>query len=757
MLALAAGIFIYVVLKELPDVNSLRDYRPPRTSTVWSRDGALMAELYNENRYPIDPRSLPAYTRMAFIAAEDDRFFEHGGLDFLGILRAAFANFREGRVVQGGSTITQQVAKSLLLSPERSLRRKVREAVLAIRIEKNLTKEEILNLYLNQIYLGHGAYGIEAAARNYFGVSASSLTIPQAALIAGLPQAPSRYDPYKNPEQALDRRAYVIRQMEKNGWITAKEAEEAVKTPLKLYGFRNLFKSIAPYYSEEVRRSLDAKLGTKKLLEGGLKITTSMDSRLQRAAEEALRSGLEEISMRAGYRGALGKVTDAAGEAEFIEGDAPVNGTRAKALVKSVNTSGITVMKSGKIYFLPAEEMEWALSTVYANPRARFRVGDMVYCKFIQKDSGELKAYLIQEPKVEGALICLKADTGEVLADVGGYDFSKSQFNRTTQAQRQVGSAIKPLIYAYAVTKGYTPATQIYDSPIVFDTADIDKKWKPKNYGEKFYGATTMMEALVKSRNVVTVKMLQDIGAPGAVDFLHNLGMESRIEPNLSLALGSPTVTVAEMASVYEVFATGGYRRPPLFIKRVQEADSTVIMEQHPEQSPPRRLDPAVACVVNQMMQEVIRSGTGGRAQGLPVPSAGKTGTTNENRDAWFIGVTPDLVTAVWIGYDDSQPLEDSETGGRAAAPIWKAFMEKAVWYYSKTGDFPVPSGIEFARFDSITGKLPNSRTQQAYYTAFIEGTAPVDPRPSGKSRKKREESDSSVDFQDPGALEMLR
>ncbi|TLN18814.1 PBP1A family penicillin-binding protein, partial [bacterium] len=577
----------------------------PRTSTIWSRDGVLMAELFNENRYPIDPRTLPRHIREAFLAAEDDNFFEHGGLDYLGILRAAFTNVVEAKVSQGGSTITQQVAKSLLLSPERTLKRKLREAILAIRMEKNLSKEEILNLYLNQIFLGHGSYGIEAAARTYFGVPAKNLTLDQASLIAGLPQAPSRYDPYKHPQLALERRSYVLGQMEKNGWITAIEAKTAKEAPLKLTGYRNLFKSVAPYYAEEVRRDLEDKFGTKTLLEGGLRISTAMDSRLQKAAEEALRSGLEEISMRAGYRGALAKVAKEEDEEVYRSADAPTDGSRGRAVVKAVGADGITVMRAGQNFFIPVERMKWALSDLFPSPTARFRVGDVVFVKFLSS-KGALAAHLVQEPKVDGALICLKADTGEVLADVGGYDFSKSQFNRSTQAQRQAGSSIKPLLYAYAIEKGYTPATQIYDSPIVFDTAGLDKKWKPKNYGDKFYGATTLMEALVKSRNVVTVKMLQDVGVTGAVNYLKALGLESKIEPNLSIALGSPAVTLADMTATYAVFANGGYRHAPIFTSRVEDKEGRRLLEKKPDQGP-SRISAQVSCVVNQMMQEVLR------------------------------------------------------------------------------------------------------------------------------------------------------
>ncbi|PLX42699.1 MAG: penicillin-binding protein, partial [Deltaproteobacteria bacterium] len=532
------GIYVWSLMDGLPDIAELSTYKPPLTTTIKSRDGVLMAELYRENRYMGDPRQLPGFVRKAFIAAEDDKFYEHAGLDFQGIIRAALTNLKEGRFAQGGSTITQQVARTLLLSREKSLERKAREGILALQIERSLEKDDILNLYLNQIYLGHGAYGIEAAARVYFGVSAWELSIAQAALLAGLPQAPSRYDPYKNPAQAIDRRGYVLERMFENSWITAEEAEEAKRSPLGLKGYSNPFEDVSPYYSEYVRQALLELFDTDTVLEGGLTVTTSMDSRLQRAAREALREGLKEIDLRGGYRGPV-RVLGAAvtgedalpreeEEAPFFEGDMPTDGAIAEALVTGVSEEGVTVVAGAAVARIPAERLEWTL------PRGRkitdlFSSGQVLLCRFEAVEGGGLKASIYQEPIVEGAIISLDPETGEVLAAVGGYDYKRSQFNRFSQAKRQVGSAIKPLIYAAAISSGYTPASLIYDSPIVYESDELDKKWKPKTYSSRFYGATTLRDALVNSRNVVTIKLLKEMGIQRTVNFLRKLGITSEI------------------------------------------------------------------------------------------------------------------------------------------------------------------------------------------------------------------------------------
>ncbi len=750
--AAAAGVWLWSLLSGLPDLQSLRRYRPPLTTTVWSRDGVLMAEFYRERRKLVDPSTLPGHVVRAFLAAEDSGFFSHEGLDLAGIVRAAWTNLREGRVVQGGSTITQQVAKSLLLSPERSLRRKIREAVLAVRMERHLTKQQILYLYLNQIYLGHGAYGIESASEVYFGISSQELSLAQAALLAGLPRAPSRYDPYRHPERALERRRYVLERMAEEGWITRDDMERAASEPLALAGYRNPLARVSPYFTDQVRRVIVARYGRETLLEGGLRVVTTMDSRLQEAARRALRRGLEALDRRAGYRGPLERRSpDDPGP--FARGPAPGPGQRVKALVLHVDARGATVLAGGRKLPLPAEAMGWALGRDRSPPEV-LSPGDVIWCDVRVGEDGLPVAELAQEPQVEGAIVCLDARTGEVLALVGGYDFGRSQFNRAVQARRQPGSAIKPLLYAAALAKGYTPATLVYDAPVVYRSTDLRGDWKPRNYSQRFHGATTLREALVRSRNVVTVKVLKDIGVSYAVDFLNGLGLRARISPDLSLALGSPTLSPLDLAAVYTVFPGGGIRHDPVFLLRVEDREGKELFRFYPGPGE-RVLSPEIAYVVTDMMRGVVREGTGRRVRALGRPCAGKTGTTNEYRDAWFVGFTPDLVTVVWVGYDDGRSLGRRETGGRAAAPIWLEFMKQAV-EDRPPGDFAVPEGVEFARIDADTGFLAGPDSRRTFTAAFVRGTVPG-PAPLGDGSPETAPAGAGLDPRDPGALEMLQ
>ncbi|HSH71265.1 MAG TPA: transglycosylase domain-containing protein, partial [Deferrisomatales bacterium] len=450
--AAAVGWSLRGLLTDLPDVASLRDYKPPVLSRVYSRDGVLMAELFDQRRELVDVASIPPHVVHAFLAAEDSSFYQHDGLDFPGILRAAWANLREGRVVQGGSTITQQVAKSLLLTSERSLRRKAREAVLALRIERNLSKAEILHLYFNQIYLGHSAYGVEAASQVYFGIPSAELSIGQAALLAGLPQAPSRYDPFQYPERAKERRRYVLQRMAAEGWLAAEDASRLTAEPLGLVPSENPFYTVSPYFSEHVRRLVEERRGRDTLLQGGLRIVTTMDARLQAAAQTALRRGLEAVDRRQGWRGPLEKI-DPAVPGPFVTGAAPAPGDRRRALVMAVDTDGAQVLIGGLTVALPREHLAWALPRD-AEPPQLLQPGDVVLCEFAVAEDGDLVAHLTQEPEVEGALVCMDPRSGEVLACVGGYDFGRSQFNRAVQSQRQPGSAIKPLVYAAALENG---------------------------------------------------------------------------------------------------------------------------------------------------------------------------------------------------------------------------------------------------------------------------------------------------------------
>jgi penicillin-binding protein 1A len=888
--AAALGVGIYIITSDLPDVTALHDYTPLLTSRVYSREGVLMAELKTEHRYQIDPAELPDHVRLAFLAAEDSSFYEHRGIDFMGMLRAAWANLRAGRVVQGGSTITQQVAKRLMLTPEKTFKRKFKELALALRIEKALSKDHILSLYLNDIYLGHRAYGIEAAARVYFGVNAKDLSPAQAALLAGLPKAPSHYDPYRHPERALIRRAYVLTRMGDEEWLSPEALARAEASPLELPGYDDPFYTVAPYFTEQVRRELDERYGSELLLGGGLAITTTMDIDLQRAAQRALKSGIERVDRKMGYRGPLATHPL---EAPFPEtfttpdGKKPLKeGSTAEGLITGVDGETLTLLAKGLTNELTVAELKWTLAKGQTLGDV-FTAGDVVGVRFVAVEltAEELKAWelereelraaklaadlaaklaaklenaavlptgdmagleevfggdkavkdvekvllppvkllptLYQKPQLEGALICLNANTGEVLASVGGYRYSvQNQFNRAVQARRQAGSAIKPLIYAAALESGMTPATVVYDSPIVYESADLDEKWKPNNYSQKFYGATTLREALIKSRNVVTIKVLQDMGIPHAVRFLRKAGITSRISPDLSMALGASDVTALELASVYGIFATGGMRYEPFFTQTIKDhkgdlltdvdalpqndpdsaaaaaeavagetavetvqgaadkagappaeksaaelaTDESLEPELEPEPEPVHEpaIDPRTAYLINYMMQSVITEGTGRRARGLDVPSAGKTGTTNDMRDAWFSGFTPDLITTVWVGYDDGRSMGKGQTGGSVAAPIWKDFMDTATKKW-RGGHFPVPQGIEYARIDADTGELAGPGSKRSFQGAFIAGTAPqfreiaLEPPYGGQWSVQEGDEPVTLDADEPGAMDALQ
>lgn len=623
-----SSIIYYVLLQELPSIAALKDFRPSIATRVYDDNNELIDEFFLEDRKLIKVSDVPRYAVLAFVAAEDARFFHHGGLDLQSITRAFYKNLEAGKIVQGGSTITQQVAKSLYLSPERKYIRKIKEAILAYKIDRYLTKEEILNLYLNYIYLGHGTYGIEAAAEGYFGKSARYLTLAEASMLAALPKAPTTYSPFLHYDKARERQGYVLDRMVEDGYITTEQKDAALRAPIELRSFRPKEK-IAPYFIENVRRYVQAKYGSDVLYKEGLEIYTTLNISMQKSANEALERGLKELEARGNYK---------------------------------------------------------------------------------------------KEP-VQGALLCMDVKTGAIRAMVGGRDYTKSEFNRTTQSIRQPGSAFKPLIYTAAFDKGLTPATQLVDSPIVFeDPSQEDGFWKPKNFDGKFMGPITLRYALVHSRNVITVKLLQEIGVDYATAYATNMGITSPLAKNLSIALGSSGVTLQEMVRAYGVLANGGKRVTPYFIKKIVDRTGQVFEESQVVEE--QVIDPRIAFLTTNILQDVVESGTGYRVKSIGRPVAGKTGTTNDNRDAWFMGFTPSLVTGVWVGFDKDTTLGKEEVGGRAAAPIWLYFMEKALQTYP-VEVFPVPEGIVFVKIDPDTGLPAKPTAGNAVFEAFLDGAAP--------------------------------
>jgi penicillin-binding protein 1A len=630
---------------DLPSIETLKNYSPPTVTKIFSEEGEVIGEFFYEKREVVSLDRIPNHLIQAFVAGEDARFFQHKGLDYLAILRALFRNIFSGEIVQGGSTITQQVVKSLLLSPEKSFARKIREAILAYKIEKYLTKEEILFLYLNQIYLGHGAYGVAAAAENYFGKTIEELNIAESALLAGLPQAPSKSSPYHHPQQAKKRQVYILNRMAEEGFIST---NEAIKAAQNLYVLRREVGAIHElplHFVEHIRRYIEEKYGKDTLYKNGLQVFTTIDLHFQRAAQEAMEAGLKEIEKREKY-------------------------------------------PSADMSFTP-----------------------------------------------DGALICFDLETGYVKAMVGGKDFKKSQFNRATQARRQTGSAFKPIVYASALDKGFTPASIIVDAPIIFEWGD--KKWKPKNFEGKFSGPTTLRNALTHSVNIVTVKIAQEVGIDYIRDYAKKLGISSALHDGLSMALGSSSISLYELSKAYAVFANQGNLFKPIFIKKILDRHGNLLEENLPlfysegSSQEEQILTPQTAFLMTYLLEGVVQYGTGWRARSLGRPVAAKTGTTDQFMDAWFIGYTPELITGVWVGFDEERSLGENETGARAASPIWVTFMSK-ILKDKPMKDFPVPEGVEFMKIDPQTGQVSLGR--EGILECFREGTGP--PQKASSSLK---------------------
>lgn len=751
LLGALAGLGVYLYLSSnLPQISSLTEYHPPIITTVYSDDGRKIAEFFEERRIIKPLEEIPQGLINAFIAAEDSRFYKHKGIDFYSIVRAFFKNLEAGTIVQGGSTITQQVTKSFLLTPEKSYTRKLKEAILAYRIDKAFNKTEILYLYLNQIYLGHGAYGVEAAAENYFGKSAKDLNLAECAILAGLPQAPSKYSPFRYPERAKQRQIYVLNRMVDEGYITNIEATEAINTPVEIKPRRNWYIEEIPYYTEQVRRYVEEKYGRDMLYNQGLKIYTAANIEMQKIAEEEVEKGLYELDKRQGFRGpekhlapeeieAFSKTVQSGLEEHPLE-----VGQILKGVVIKVDDSQkvVTVRIGNALGQITVEDMEWArkpdpevayFETKIKLPSEALHVGDVILVKVKakMKEADLWQLTLEQEPAAQAALMCLEAETGFVKVIVGGRDFRDSQFNRAFQSRRQPGSAFKPIIYSAALDKQfdepdkfYTPATVIIDSPIVFEDEERDFTWKPKNYKERFFGPTLMRDALAKSRNVVTIKILQDIGVEYAIEYAKKLGINSDLSNNLSIALGSSGVSLLELTKAYSVFANQGYLIEPVFIVKIEDRDGNVLEEMAPERI--KVIEKTTAYLMTHMLEGVVKYGTAWRIKALNRPVAGKTGTTNNLFDAWFIGYSPQYIAGTWVGFDDEAPLGKAETGSRAASPIWLGFMTR-ILENKPLKVFEVPEGVVFTKIDAETGLLPIAESKETAFVCFKEGTEPTE------------------------------
>ena len=643
VLGAGAALGLLALFGDFPSIEPAAAYRPSVSSKIYDRTNRLVGEIYLEKRTVVPYQAIPRHVVNAFLAAEDANFFRHRGVDYVAIGRALLKDIVSGGFAQGASTITQQTVKTLFLTPEKSIRRKIKEIILAFRIERKLSKEEILYLYLNQIYLGDGAYGVEAASRAYFGKGVGSLNVAEGALIAGLAQAPTRYSPRNRLEQAKSRQRYVLRRMAGVGFLPSDEADRAYQARITLAPPSD-FRSRAAYFIEYVRAYIQERYGSDALYRSELRIYTTIDGRLQEAAHDTLLQGVRQTEERNKYKG------------------------------------------------------------------------------------------------LQGALLALDPHTGGVLAMVGGVDFAESQFNRAIQARRQPGSAFKPIIYAAALNKGKTLVSTLDDSPIEFERNETEM-WKPKNYDGKFLGPIPMIEALAKSRNLATVRLLNEIGVDSAIQMARMLGIESPIERHLSIALGSSGITPLEMCAAFATFANGGERPVPYFIREIQDASGKVLESIEPQTK--RSIPPETAYLAVRLLQEVIRSGTATAARGLGQNLAGKTGTTNENTDAWFIGFSPDVLAGVWIGFDTPKPLGDRQSAAAVALPIWMQFMAKAL-VEIPVRDFPVPPGVTFARVDPVTGKAVPPGSSDGISLPFKLGTVP-ETGPAGKQRFPRRQASDDL------------
>jgi penicillin-binding protein 1A len=763
--AAAAGL-LWQFSKDLPDYSQLQDYEPPVMTRVHASDGALVAEYAKERRLYIPIQAVPKLVLNAFLAAEDKNFYDHGGLDFQGIIRAGILylqNIGTNRRPQGASTITQQVAKNFLLSNEVSFDRKIKEALLALKIERTYSKDKILELYVNEIYLGLGAYGVAAASLIYFDKSVHELTLAEAAYLAALPKAPTNLHPFRQRERAIERRNYVVDRMVEDRYITAQDAEKAKKEPLNVTPRptgAHVF--AAEYFAEEVRRDLFEKYGEKKLYEGGLSVRTTLDPKLQVIARKALTGGLVKFDEAQGYRGAVARL-DISGdwgvklaEVKGLSDIAPwrlavvleTGDQSARVGLQPTREVGGAVAKERQVGIVPVEAVKWARP---ASGPERFKAiarvsqvlhpGDVVYVEPLNK---ELNTYrLRQAPDVSGAIAVMDPVTGRVLALVGGFSFDQSQFNRATQALRQPGSSFKPFVYAAALDNGYTPSTVVMDAPISIDTGPGGGVWTPENYSRKFYGPQTLRFGLEHSRNVMTVRLAQDVGMPLIGEYSKRFGVYDDLPNYLSYALGAGETTVLRMTAAYSMFANGGRRIKPTLIDRIQDRYGRTIYrhdqrecrgcdgDRWKNQPEPvlvdRReqvLDPMTAYQITSMLEGVVQRGTATVVREVGKPVAGKTGTTNDEKDAWFIGYTPDLTVGAYIGYDKPRHLGRGATGGHLAAPIVKDFL-KAALADKPPVPFRVPSGLKLVRIDPRTGMRAVGGEGRSIYEAYKPGTSP--------------------------------
>jgi penicillin-binding protein 1A len=721
------GVF-FAFESDLPQVASLEDFKPNIITQVFAADGSILGEFAIERRVVVDFNAIPPLLRNAIVAVEDADFWKHLGINPWRIPGAALANLRAGRRGQGFSTLTMQISRLLFLTPEKTYERKIKEMILAFQIEKNFTKEEIFTLYCNQIYFGHGNYGVEAASRFFFNKSIKDLTLAEAALLAGIPQNAPRLSPLDHPERALARRDHVLDRMVEEKYISPTEAEAAKAAPLELH-LKKEPPTIAPHFLEEVRKYLEREYGSQRIYQGGLRVHTTLDPQMQKTAVQVLRKGLRALDRRA--RGFVKPVTTLLEDGllpdpvYLEEWDQPISvGDVVHGVVLASDRVTAVVQIGAYRARLSPQDIAWTRRTNLADVLPRGTVAPfLVQGLSEQGERKEAKVLLEQDPKVEGAFLAMDVKTGAVKAMVGGYDFEHSKFNRATQAMRQVGSAFKPIVYAAAIEKmAWTPATVIVDAPLSFPNPWNKTVWSPQNYDRRYLGPIPLRKAIEQSRNVPAVKTLQAVGIETGIQYAHKLGLAGEFPPYLPIALGAGEATLMEMTSAFAAFANQGLRMKPLLVQRITDRDGNVIEEGRPQARDAIRAD--TAFILTTLLRGVVQRGTAARAASLKRPIAGKTGTTNDFTDAWFIGFEPSLAAGVWVGFDEKKDsLGTDATGGHAALPIWMDFWGP-VMKDKPVEDFPIPGNIVFVPVDE-SGRLGRPGWPGVQMEAFVSGTEP--------------------------------
>lgn len=714
--------FFLSYLNRLPQIEQIATYEPNIPTHVFSRDNQPVEEFYVEKRVLVrSVNEISPNLRHAIIAVEDAHFFQHPGVDPWGILRALYVNLRTGRVVEGGSTLTQQLAKMLFLRPEKTMERKILEAMLAVQLERRYTKEELFLFYCNQVYLGHGVYGVQAASNYYFGKSARDLTISESALLAALPKAPQDFSPYLHADKSLQRRDHVLNRMLEEKFITKKDYQDALKLPLGVKV--QLPKvSVAPYFTEEIRKYLEQKYGYAGIYESGLQIESTLDIRMQKTAEVALDNGLRVLDKRHGWRTVTTHLTPE--EIETYRDVSwtlpPAPGRIMKGIAMEVTDKNAVIRIADQDVQLLPDDWIW---TGRKYGTTLLKEGDLTDFRIREVKDGKITAITLdQVPNVGGAFVAMDVKTGQVLALVGGSDFGTKKFDRATQAYRQTGSAFKPFLYAAAFERGFTPSDVMVDSPISFYDPWTKQTWSPKNYTGDYMGPVTLRRALELSRNTVAVRLLEQVGVKYAIDYISRFDAFKNMQPYLPLALGASEATLIHLVRAYGAFANQGLMMEPIFINRVLDRNGNLVEQNRPTAREVMRAD--IAYLITDVLEGVTRRGTAVKARVLNRPVAGKTGTTDDCTDAWFVGYTPSLIAGVWVGYDEKKSLGHKETGAQAALPIWIEFMESVLKDQPKE-DFQPTSNIITLAIDRFTGLRATPDCTDVIIESFIAGTEP--------------------------------